>query len=177
MVGERGRLDSVHCSSHFSSILLSESRAGRRARLGGRKKVESQDNNPRGPGVCQTLSHLTSHPQSDTTRGCHAASTIRAIFLRFFQGPDGGRAWTREKRWRVKKTSLLFLKISRMASRYINHAGQNHLRIRANTNLCVSFIYNTRGPAETANRDGTAFAHSGREPGGRRTPSAMRGGL
>lgn len=31
-----------------------------------------------------------------------------------------------------------------------------------------NFIYNTRGPAETANRDGTAFAHSGREPGGPR---------
>ncbi len=81
-------------SSHFSVIF---SRTGRRARVDARKKVESQESNPRGPGVCQTLSHLTSHPQSDTTRGCHAASIIRAIFLRFFQGPEGGRAWARGK--------------------------------------------------------------------------------
>jgi hypothetical protein len=118
-----------------------------------------------------TASPIRHH--QEMSRSVHYSSHFSAIFSR-----TGRRARVgARKRWRVKKKSLLFLKISRMARRYINQDGQNHLRIRANANLCVSFIYNTRGPAETANRDGTAFAHSGREPGGRRTPSAMRGGL
>ena len=32
-------------------------------------------------------------PHPTTTGGHQSASTIRAIFLRFFQGPEGGRAW------------------------------------------------------------------------------------
>jgi len=45
---------------YTSHDLWRESRTGRWARVGARKKVESQENNLLWPGVCQILSHLTS---------------------------------------------------------------------------------------------------------------------
>ena len=40
----------------------------------------------------------TPHPQSNTARGHQLSLSVHAIFLRFFNGLEGGRAWARGKR-------------------------------------------------------------------------------
>ena len=87
-------------SSHLFPIF---SKPGRRARVGGMKK------NPRGSRMKRYFFYswrrfrpchaLAPHAATETGQGHNyeLTSTIRAIFYRFFEGPEGGRAWVLRK--------------------------------------------------------------------------------